>query len=76
MTLFEKCPQCRRLISTYKPRHGDGTVRFFRPHVCYSRRSLEQHGGTLHWDCVRRRAEVPGWQMNSVQRDVGIERPR
>lgn len=69
-----KCPQCHRDINTFIPKRGDGSVRYFRRHVCYSIEAI-QHVNA-HWDCVRVGAEVPGFHMRGVGRCLGEERPR
>lgn len=72
----QMCPNCQRTdISSYVPRGGDGTVRFFRTHVCYTTDAF-RGSNAQHWNCRRVRAEVPGFQMDPKHRDIGSERPR
>jgi hypothetical protein len=67
-----ECPQCDRKVLTYRPKDGDGTVRYFRSHVCNTTRPST----VPQWWTVRRtRAEVPGFQMRE-ERGLGMETPR
>lgn len=46
-----QCPGCLRYISTFIPKQGDGSARFFRQHKC-------KGGRVVKWKAV------PGWEVS------------
>jgi len=69
-----ECPQCRRLIGSYIPKNGDGSLRYFRSHLCFE--INYRRGKVSRWTCVRVHAEVPRFQMRPDFRSTGEEKEK